>query len=172
MAHRSRRHAMRIGVLSDTHGNLALAEQVIGEMGSVDLVLHAGDYYEDSCRLAESGVRVIGVVGNCECGVDGPPERLVQVAGKRVLLTHGHRYRVKQDFRSLLSRARELNADVVVFGHTHRAEAFWLGKVLFFNPGSLYAPVGDGPTYGMLVLDNGTIRPELHRVRAVRCSHV
>lgn len=163
---------MRIGVISDTHGNLGLAQQVIGEMGPVDLILHAGDYYEDSCRLAEAGARVVGVLGNCECGVEGPPERLLQVAGRRVLLTHGHRYRVKQDFRLLFSRARELNADVVVFGHTHRAEAFWLGKVLFFNPGSLHAPVGDGPTYGVLVVDDGSIRPELHRVGAASCSPV
>ncbi|MDI6894998.1 MAG: metallophosphoesterase [Bacillota bacterium] len=162
---------MRIGVLSDTHGNLALVHRVVEEMGSVDLLLHAGDYYEDSCRLAEWGVRVVGVVGNCDCRVDGPAERLVQVGGKRLLLTHGHRYRVKQDFRTLLSRARELNADAVVFGHTHRAEAFWLGKVLFFNPGSLHAPCGDGPSYGVLVVGEDGIRPELHPLRTPSCAH-
>ncbi|MEW6547122.1 MAG: metallophosphoesterase [Bacillota bacterium] len=163
---------MRVGVLSDTHGNLALVERIMEEMGSVDLLLHAGDYYEDSCRLAERGVRVIGVLGNCDCRVEGPAERLVQVAGKRVLLTHGHRYRVKQDFRPLLARARELNADVVVFGHTHRAEAFWLGKVLFFNPGSLHAPCGEGPSYGMLLISEDGVCPELYLVRAVKRSHV
>lgn len=166
------RSAMRIGVLSDTHGSLALLERAVAQMGPVDLILHAGDYYEDSCRLAQAGVRVIGVLGNCDCRVDGPAERLVQLGGKRLLLTHGHRYRVKQDFRLLLARARELGADVVVFGHTHRAEAFWLGKVLFLNPGSLYAPVGDGPSYGMLLVSEEGIRPELHRVRTVKCLQV
>ncbi len=157
---------MRIGVLSDSHGNLALVKRVVAEMGPVDLLLHAGDYYEDSSRLAQDGVRVIGVLGNCDYRVDGPPERLIQVGGKRLLLTHGHRYRVKQDFRALLARARELGANVVVFGHTHRAEAFWLGETLFFNPGSLFAPNGDGPSYGLLVIGEEGIKPELRRLNA------
>ncbi|HHY94368.1 MAG TPA: metallophosphoesterase [Firmicutes bacterium] len=131
----------------------------------MDLLLHAGDYYEDSCRLAQQGLRVIGVVGNCDCRVDGPAERLIQIGGRRLLLTHGHRYRVKQDFRTLMARARELQADVVVFGHTHRADAFWLGNILFFNPGSLYAAQGRGPTYGLLVIGEDGIQPEVHQLR-------
>lgn len=162
---------MRIGVLSDTHGNLTLARMVLEDMGPIDLLLHAGDYYEDSCRMAEWGVRVVGVVGNCDCRVEGPAERLVQAGGRRLLLTHGHRYRVKQDFRALWARARELGADVVVFGHTHRAEAFWLGKVLFFNPGSLHAPAGGRPSYGVLLVGEDGIRPELHPAQAPSCAH-
>ncbi len=39
---------MRIGIISDTHGDTDLAAEAIRQMGDVDLILHAGDTYKRS----------------------------------------------------------------------------------------------------------------------------
>ena len=59
----------------------------------------------------------------------------------RILMTHGKEYNVP-DITLLTRRARILDADIVIFGHTHK---FWYttahgGKILLINPGCL---VGD-----------------------------
>ena len=137
---------MRIGVLSDTHGNLEWAKLAIARMGTVAVLLHAGDYYEDAARLARLGVlgsaAVKAVLGNCDYLVKGPAEETFTLGGRRILLTHGHRYEVKRGLDRLRWRARETRADVVVFGHTHQAGFFWEDGVLFLNPGSTHLPRG------------------------------
>ena len=42
----------RLGILSDTHGNLQLLKQAVEETGPVDMWLHAGDYIRDARWLA------------------------------------------------------------------------------------------------------------------------
>ena len=59
----------------------------------------------------------------------------------RILMTHGEEYNVP-DITLLTRRARILDADIVIFGHTHK---FWYttahgGKIRLINPGCL---VGD-----------------------------
>ena len=39
---------IRIGVVSDTHGDFQALEQVLDQAGEVDLWLHAGDYSQDA----------------------------------------------------------------------------------------------------------------------------
>ena len=63
---------MRIGVVSDTHGSLSTAIKLIREMGELDLLLHAGDYYRDAAALArEFNLPVRAVVGNCDLAAKG-----------------------------------------------------------------------------------------------------
>lgn len=129
---------VRIGVLSDTHGDLQAALAAVVNMGKVAMVLHAGDHYRDACELARRvEVPVHMVVGNCDLQSSGPSELVVVADRARILLTHGHGYRVKQQLDSLIARARALSVNAVVFGHTHVAEEFKDGDILFVNPGCL-----------------------------------
>lgn len=143
---------MRIGILSDTHGNLELARLAISKMGWVDCLLHAGDHYRDAKALSENKeLPVYAVVGNCDWDVSEPEDLLVNAAGKRIWLTHGHKYGVKTDHQMLLDKANAHNIDIVVYGHTHRAVMEEVDGILIFNPGSLTYPRGArGPTYGVI----------------------
>ncbi|TYP51328.1 metallophosphoesterase [Thermosediminibacter litoriperuensis] len=151
---------MRIGVLSDTHGLLHFIEKAVKVMEPVDLILHAGDVSADADFLREAyNYRVYGVSGNCDTGSEYPGERLIELEGKKILLTHGHGYRVKYGYERLLARAKELFADAVVFGHTHCPENTRVGNVLIFNPGSPALPrCGAGRTFGVLEIRDGDIR--------------
>ncbi|MCR4399207.1 MAG: metallophosphoesterase [Firmicutes bacterium] len=156
---------MRLGLVSDSHGDILKLRKALRDMGAVDVVLHAGDFYEDSRKLqVVTGVTVVGVMGNCDHFVAGPLEKVVEVAGKRILLTHGHQYGVKRDKNGLRERGSALGVNAVVFGHTHIAETFWAGGMLFVNPGSCrYGRSNQGLTYGTLdIAADGTMMPVIH----------
>ena len=72
---------MIIGVLSDTHGDLRRVETCLSLMPNIEMLLHAGDFYEDAQRIsAVSGVKVVAVTGNCDYMVKGPSEKCSQWA--------------------------------------------------------------------------------------------
>jgi len=130
-----------IGVISDTHGDLHLVEECLNLMPGIELLLHAGDFYEDAQRIGSgSGIKVVAVTGNCDYMVKGPSEEMLAVGSKRIYLTHGHIYRVKHDIALLVQRSKALGVDVTVFGHTHYPTVFRRDGVLFVNPGSPHSP--------------------------------
>ncbi len=143
---------MLIGVLSDTHGDLKLIDSCIASMKDCGLLIHAGDFYEDSQKAgAMLNLRSVGVTGNCDYMVKGPAEEMVTLENKKIYVTHGHLYRVKTDMSPLVHRAKALGAQVAVFGHTHIPTVFRKDGVLFVNPGSLHRPPPKGaPTFALL----------------------
>jgi len=147
----------KIGVLGDTHGELKQALQAIGSL-DVDLLLHTGDYYSDAIRLAEaSGIKVIGVLGNCDFSSSGPKEKILEFEGKRIYLTHGHLYGVKKGCLNLFYRGKEVGADLVVYGHTHSWSQQRMEDMIIFNPGSPSRPRNSGPTLGLIIINQGQI---------------
>lgn len=154
---------MRIGVIGDTHGALDRAEKALRQMGEIDMLLHAGDYYRDAGQLARLlTVPVHAVTGNCDYRAGGPEELLLDVDGVTIWLTHGHLYDVHFSDQKLLYRAREQKARVAVYGHTHVPFNQECDGVLLFNPGSVYHPRGgSGPGYGLLEITAGKVKAAL-----------
>jgi putative phosphoesterase len=129
---------MRILVMSDSHGNLPLALQACDMAGTFDALFHLGDGAEDADILAHAlDVRVIHVAGNCDHGSASPRELLLVYEERKLLLMHGDAYGVKSGLGRLEKRAREVGADAVLFGHTHRATVITLSGILAVNPGTL-----------------------------------
>ena len=148
---------MRIGVVSDIHGSYDHLLRAVAAMGPIELLLHAGDGWADLLRWRREHpeLPVEMVVGNCDLVPQGGPgypvELVLALAGKKILLTHGHLFGAKTDLHRLALRGREARADLVVFGHTHRPTALRWGEMVLFNPGSLSAARCHGrPSYGLL----------------------
>ncbi len=123
-----------------------------------DMIIHLGDCWSDSVRLQKKypNVPMERVPGNCDCTLE-PLERILYIEGKRVMICHGHVYNVKMGYLTLELAAKEKEADLVLFGHTHRVFYDWHNGLRFFNPGSIGAPgYGTPPSYGVLLLDEGT----------------
>ncbi len=77
--------------------------------------------------------------------------QLCTVAGRNLLVVHGHRHGVDFGTETLASSAYTLDADMVLFGHTHRS--FWEESegTLILNPGSVSRPRGGmPPTFALL----------------------
>jgi putative phosphoesterase len=145
---------MKIGVISDTHGDRRCIERAVSMVGIVDLWLHAGDHSQDSRKLAElTGLPVISVVGNCDGRTEAKPDEFIEFEGCRIWLTHGHRYHVREGQADLLFWARHYEVQAVIYGHTHIPEVFWDQDLLLFNPGSASHPRGGFPaSCGLITL--------------------
>lgn len=156
---------VRIGVISDTHGARERALDAVKRMGPVEMLLHAGDHYVDAEFLAgRLPFPVYGVRGNCD--LTGPAEQIVDAGGIRFLVIHGHQYSVKRNLDGLIYRAMEVEAQVVIFGHTHHPEEEWADGILLFNPGSISRPRGFAAvsTFGTITVEDGQPKPYLHNL--------
>lgn len=154
---------MRVGVISDTHGQIDRVVEKLDEL-DIDLLLHLGDHSEDGVKIGgKLKKEVIIVRGNCDFydGVN-PLERIIEIEGRKIFMTHGHKYNIKKDIRNLYYRGKELEVDIVLFGHTHISYLFQEDNIKIFNPGSPTLPRGNsGASIGVINFGQDTIDFEI-----------
>ncbi|MBC8018156.1 MAG: metallophosphoesterase [Verrucomicrobia bacterium] len=156
---------MRILVISDTHGNFPLAFKACDMAGAFNVLIHLGDGGDDAALLENAlEAEVIHVAGNCDLGSASPRELLWECEGKKLLLVHGDAYGVKNGLGRLEKRAREVGADAVLFGHTHRATIITLSGILAVNPGTLIR-ASQHATFALLEITAAGITAGLHDIR-------
>ncbi|KYZ76651.1 phosphodiesterase [Anaerosporomusa subterranea] len=154
---------MKIGVISDTHGDRRSIERAVARVGTTDFWLHAGDHGQDSRSLVElTGLPVVSVTGNCDGRTEAKPDEFLEFEGYRIWLTHGHRNHVREGHADLLFWARKYEVQAVIYGHTHIPEVHWEQDLLIFNPGSASRPRGGFPaSCGLLIVSSQIITPQL-----------
>ena len=124
---------MRIGLISDTHGLIRPA--ALTALGGVELILHAGDV--GGAQVLDA-LRRIAPVRAVRGNVDRPrnpdlePSIELDVQGVRIHVSHGDELGTPTP-EALLARYA---ADVIVYGHTHRALVHRAGSRLVVNPGA------------------------------------
>lgn len=157
---------MKIGIISDTHGDRISAEAAIEDMGDIDLLIHAGDTYEDAIYLKNKlGIEVVAVSGNTDFSSNQPSETSFRIGNTKIFLTHGHKYNVKYSLDKLYYRALEKKADVVIFGHSHIPLYVNEGNIIFVNPGSTSKPRGGSKhSYGIMTIKNKKISIKLQEL--------
>jgi uncharacterized protein len=135
---------MKIGVLSDTHGEVQGIQQAIRILDGlgVSLLIHCGDVGLEVVPLLK-GRRMHFVYGN----MDDPAQlrqaitepqhtfhdRLgtLEIEGRRVAFLHGH------DVKLLRHTIHSGHWDLVCHGHTHAFSSSVEGQTLVLNPGAL-----------------------------------
>ena len=159
---------MKIGIGSDTNGDLKALDKVLKQAGPVDLWLHGGDYSQDAPFItAETGIPVYAVCGNCDLYEDRAAAELVtKQEGFTIAMTHGNRYVRGNDYSRLLYWGQEKQADIVVFGHIHVPVELTEQGILIVNPGSPSRPRNGIPSFGILTLEKGR-KPEF-KVNVIR----
>lgn len=131
---------MKVAILSDTHQNTKNIDKIINTLKTCDLIIHAGDNFSDSKYIHKmTEVSVMAVKGNCDF-LDVEDEIIFELEGKNIFLCHGDKYNVKCDIIDLKNKAKNVNADIVVFGHTHIPFYEKIDNIIFVNPGSLSFP--------------------------------
>ncbi|WP_210366710.1 metallophosphoesterase [Bacillus sp. REN3] len=154
----------RIVVVSDSHGSTGLLEELKMRHGNnADLMLHCGDSELAETDPAMDGFR--SVKGNCDFLGDYPEYDTHVIDGVKIFVTHGHLYSVKSTLMNLYYKAKELNASVVCFGHSHELGAELVDDILFINPGSIRLPRGrQERTYVILELNQGKAALRVHDI--------
>jgi putative phosphoesterase len=151
-----------IAVVSDTHRRIGAIKKVIKKIQNADVLIHLGDNVDDLHELTERfNGKIVNVKGNCDFCVDVPNDRLIEIEGKRIFLTHGHRYGVKYDFMRLKYKALEVKADIVLFGHTHVQQIEYDEGILFINPGSPSMSRGAFNSIALIDIDENKVQPRL-----------
>jgi uncharacterized protein len=154
---------MRLLVISDSHGNYPFALKAHELAGPVDHIIHLGDGAEDALLMAQAlGVPVIQVAGNCDPDPRLPQELILDFGPCRLLLTHGNRQMVKTGLRQLVDKGIEVEATVVLYGHTHRSAVQTESGMLLVNPGALRQ--GFPGSYAILTLSETEVHAEIFQL--------
>ena len=145
---------MKILIVSDTHKAHVSLEQVLEREKPIDMLIHLGDveggadYIE---ALADCPVHI--VAGNNDYFSDLPQEEEFVVEGNHIFITHGHYYYVSMGESDLLKEAKGRDADIVMYGHTHKPSLHEEDSVTILNPGSISYPRQDGRRPSYVVVD-------------------
>ena len=137
-------------IFSDIHGDRESLQKIKKYASDCSGVFFAGDGLHGIGEITDKPF--YAVRGNCD--FFGEEQKVVEIDGVKILLTHGHLYGVKSGYLNILMKAKELGVQVVIFGHTHFAEIFNEDGILFINPGScsVYA---SKKTCAFLFISNG-----------------
>ncbi len=152
---------MKITVFSDSHGEtegMALAV----EAEKPDAIVHLGDHDRDCRVFSRFPIPLYSVKGNCDLGSQQLAAMDIKFGGKRVFITHGHLYHVKESYDYIINAAMLMEADAVLFGHTHIPYYEERNGLYIINPGS--AGMGAYRGYGVLTVENGNIRYERKKI--------
>lgn len=149
----------KIIVTSDTHGNAGYLYKIYRQNKKADLFIHLGDYIKDAQKAAKRlGLNVLYVKANGDFGSTMPLHRVIAFEGKNILAVHGHIERVKVSLIRLNFLAQDVNADIVLFGHTHYPHIENNGT-LFVNPG-----YGGAGQYAVVTIDKGVVNAQLMKL--------
>jgi putative phosphoesterase len=126
---------MKIGIVSDTHRNTEYLTKVVDWMiqrQKISSLYHLGDDYQDVACLSDTYIDIVQVPGiyHPQYLDNTLPHKIMEtVLGLQILLLHS----IEKD----LDPAERTTADIILHGHTHKAEMQFEGGHLLFNPGHL-----------------------------------
>lgn len=129
---------MKILVLSDSHGDKFILERIIKKERDVNMIIHLGDgndEFEDV--MLNSKITNYSVAGNCDFETTAPYTKIINAAGVRIFITHGHIFDVKETYSKIIKAAKSENADICLFGHTHMQYKSVIDDMIVLNPGAV-----------------------------------
>jgi putative phosphoesterase len=148
--------AIRIGVISDTHG--LLRPQAVAALRGSQRIVHAGDVGRpevlEGLRALAPTVAVRGNIDTQEWAAALPATEVVEAGKLLFWLLH--------DIAELDLDPAAAQFAAVIFGHSHKPSIAWREGVLYLNPGSagprrFRLPV----TIARLEVSGAAIRPEI-----------
>ncbi|MBM7624845.1 YfcE family phosphodiesterase [Sporohalobacter salinus] len=155
---------MKLLCISDTHGETKKLQRIIKSVDEIDILLHAGDYIRDVDSINQHEFKVFSVKGNCDRGTNGKFKKVIGINDKKLLLVHGHQYGIKYGLHKLSYQVAEVEADIVVFGHTHRSLCLKENGILYFNPGSVTYPRDGSASYGIIEIEGDKIESRIEKI--------
>jgi putative phosphoesterase len=154
-----------VGLIADTHDNLPMVDKAVKKLNekNVELVLHAGDYVAPFVipKFKELKAKLIGVFGNNDGDRELLKKRFNEYEGLeirrnfaeiliddlKIALLHGN----EEELLKALINSESF--DIVVHGHTHKAEVYKKGKTLIVNPGEVCGYLTGKSTIALLDTD-------------------
>jgi putative phosphoesterase len=140
---------MRIGIVSDTHGNRLMVNRALAELRErgITTVLHCGDIDDPETVALFRGFTMHFVFGNCDIEIERAALReameeigatlhdrfgSIELEGAKLAFMHG------EDTVLLRDVERSGYYDFLFYRHTHQAEEHRNGPTRVINPGALH----------------------------------
>jgi putative phosphoesterase len=164
---------MRIGIVSDTHGNHRMVMRALAELRErgITTVLHCGDIDDPETVELFRGFTMHFVFGNCDIDKGAlravmndigatlhEPFGSLELEGVKLAFLHGDNATLMRDVE------RSGYYDFLFYGHTHQAEEHPSGPTHIINPGALHR----ARPKTFVVLDLGSREVELVTVEEMR----
>jgi putative phosphoesterase len=128
--------------LGDSIYQYRFSNAVIGRLRELDALTIQGNHEETFLGTAGARARSSADIDRQLLGwlAERPHRHELRVDGKRILMVHSTPWEPRgayiQPTSSELQRFGETDADIVLYGHTHRPVVRRIGRVLVVNPGS------------------------------------
>jgi uncharacterized protein len=120
-----------VGLISDTHG--LLRPEALRALEATALILHAGDVGGTSLLITLGDIAPVrAVAGNVDIDPSLPASLDFDIDGTQIHVSHGHELGSPTPERL----AARYQADVIVYGHTHKALVRAIGTTVVVNPGA------------------------------------
>ena len=157
---------MRLLVLSDTHGKALLIDRVLQIEKDAKEVFFLGDVVSDVEEvMPHYPDRHFHIVhGNCDYFSNYPLFDIVEYPLGTVYFTHGHKHSVKYGTDVLLTSAKNVGANIALYGHTHISAVDYKDGVYLINSGSLALPRDGKPSYAVIDITDKGILPAIKRI--------
>ncbi|MCE8429502.1 MAG: metallophosphoesterase [Candidatus Methanoperedens sp.] len=167
---------MRILAIADTHikhGSIndQLPDDLIRLIKEADMLIHAGDFIS---KQAFDELSTIAELESVHGNMDDPvlkgilPERkVIEVEGMNIGIIHEAALSI-QDTTGARYMAKEMGADVLIFGHIHKP-IIERSDVLLVCPGSPTSPRLSEAAAVELVIEQGRISGKIITLPGARC---
>ncbi len=155
---------MKIMVISDTHEDLAAIAGVLDFLKTekIDRIIHLGDYYDDADLIERQGYDLVKVPGTWDTCYYPSPEvsnrKFIEIGGWKLFLSHTpeSHYNDRADDIKPETIIHRGDADIFLYGHTHRAEIKRKNGMVFINPGHMSSDENRGCPLTYALLEIGT----------------
>jgi putative phosphoesterase len=157
---------MRIGIVSDTHGNRRMVTRALAELRErgITTILHCGDIDDPETVETFRGFTMHFVFGNCDIDKGALRAAMadigatlhdhfgsVELEGIKLAFIHGDKATLLRDVE------RSGYYDFLFYGHTHQAEEHRSGPTRVITPGALHR--ARPKTFIVLDLDSREVEP-------------
>ncbi len=148
---------MKIGIVSDTHRNREYLHKAVDFLmlkHKIAALYHLGDDYDDVQDLGEKHLEVVQVPGVYDERYRNgslPAKVSETVLGLQILLVHT----IDKD----LTAEDIAKSDIILHGHTHKAEIRLDDGDLYVNPGHLKGKLDKNmhPSFGLLGIEDNQV---------------
>ncbi len=133
---------MRIIVFADTHGSTRAVREVFKRNEDASVFIFLGDGENDLSRMRKAYPEktILSVAGNCDYSSQSPEAAVYTAEDTKIFFTHGHNWGVKYSVDRLFYKAKEIDASIALFAHTHKRFYEYSDDVHILNPGSAAFP--------------------------------
>lgn len=165
---------MHVGVISDTHDNIAAIEEAVDlfDREGIETLVHGGDFIAPLMVPYFEGFELHGVIGNNDGDIDALQRQFMELGTASCL--HGRYAELSLDGASVLvlhgdqgmdvvdEYAASGEYDVVIYGHFHAAEHREVDGTTVLNPGA-HLPITD-ESRSVAILDTDGPEVTFHEI--------